>query len=851
MQSRNSTRCRTSARRSLSPLLAAAATAAVAATLGATAVAQVPTWIYDANTNLYPNSEGQPFASPGYAFGANSTRSLLDLGGGDVVLQFDTGSGQTGGDVSSGFEIDAPAPNWNVSGTTGYSVEWRARLDPVAITNRSAAAVFAGNPSNWAFTRFYTEFTNPFNPSQHLLTAEVQSADGNAGGRLKTLGNPFGWHTYRMDVQNGVASLYVDNYHSPVIVKNNLVASGAHAIWFGDGTGIDNGKWQLDYIKSYQSGIVGKPARPNASLIDRTLLSASYDGNTGNQGLDADFARGSTQAVGTGGTLVGPGKFGAGALDPITASGTVNYPSAGNFNVESGTVEMWIKTSNWNDGEFRGFFDIYQANPTPGEPAKCDIRIQKTAGGHLQAYVASADADDLLTSWSVTTSEPLTLDGEWHHLAWSWDENVNMSYLYLDGNVIADFSATFAPPTPNPGQTFGLPQIDFLGTLGPTIEIGSVQDGSAPFNGLIDELRISGGDLYQGGAFTPQAAPFELQKWNVDSDGNWSNAANWTGGVPDSIGATANFLAALTSPHTVTLDGPRTVGILRFDNAAASYTLGGSGTLSLDVGTGVARVAVVSGSHTIAAPVSLQDNAQVTVNPSATLTLSGPVDGVAGVTLTKDGGGTLAMTNLRLDNAVVDAGTLRIQPNGGTTGASRVLTLAVNGSGRVDLTDNVLAVDYDGPSPLSSIVTLINSGRAGGSWTGNGITSSSAAANSTSTGVGYAEASDLGLSSIAGQPVDGTTVIVRFTLLGDANLDRSVNIGDFSRLGANFNQPGGWAAGDFNYDGTVGIADFSLLASAFNQTLPASLARPGAVPEPAALGVLAPAAALALRRRRR
>lgn len=818
--------------------------------LAATASAQVPTWIYDADVNLYPNATGQPFEAPGYAFGGNDTRALIDLGGGDYVLEFNTGSGQ-GANISSGFEIDAPAPNWNVSGITGYSVEWRARLDPSAVTNKSAAGVFAGNPTNWAFARFYNELTWNYPSGQvgQILTAEIQSADGNPGGRSKTLGNPYAWHTYRMDVQNGVARLYVDNYHSPVIVKSNLPASGAHAIWFGDGTGVDNGRWQLDYLKSYQSAPVGAPARPNPLVIDQTLLSASYDGNTGNGGLDADFARGSPQAIGTGGVLATPAKFGAGALDPITASGTVNYPSAGNFNVERGTVEMWIKSSNWNDGEFRGFFDIFQANAIPGNPAKCDIRLQKTATGQIQAYVASADDSDLVTAWSITTSEPVSLDTEWHHLAWSWDENVNMSYLYLDGNVIADFSATFAPPIPNPGATVGLPQIDFLGTLGPSIEIGSVQDGSAPFNGLIDELRISGSDLYQGGAFTPANAPFDLQRWNVNTDGNWSNPDNWTGGVPDSIGATANFLAAIDAPRTVTLDGPRTVGIVRFDNPTASYTLAGAGTLVVDVGTGAARVAVVSGSHAISAPVSLQDNVVVTVNPAATLTLSGQVDGVAGVTVTKDGGGTLAMTNLRLDNAVVDQGTLRIEPNGSTVGASRVLSLAVGASGRLDLTDNVLAVDYDGPSPLNSIVTLINTGRDGGNWTGNGITSSSAAANPVNTGVGYAEAGDLGIGSIAGQPVDGTTVVVRFTLLGDANLDRSVNIADFSRLASNYNQPGGWGAGDFNYDGLVGIADFSSLASAYNQSLPASLGRT-AVPEPASIALLAPLGLLASRRRR-
>lgn len=832
------------------PALAAATVAVVASVAGA----QSPTWVYDADVNLFPNATGQPFESPGFAFGGNNTRDLIDLGNGDYVLEFNTGSGQ-GANVNSGFQIDGPATNWNVNGATGYSVEWRARLDPSAVTNRSAAGVFAGNPSNWAFARFYDELTHTYPNGQtvQILSAEVQSADGNPGGRRKTLGNPHAWHTYRMDVQNGVARLYVDNYHSPVVVKSNLPASAAHAIWFGDGTGVDNGRWQLDFLKSYQSGPVGAPARPNATVLDHTLFIASYDGNTGNGGLDADFARGATQAIGTGGVLAGPGKFGAGALDSVTASGTVNYPSAGNFNVERGTVEMWIKATNWDDGEFAGFFNIRTPNPNPGDPALCDIRLQKTATGRLQAYAASADGDGLVTSWSITTSDPVSLDGEWHHLAWSWDENVNMSYLYLDGNVIADFGATFAPPTPNPGATVGLPQIDFLGTVGDAIEIGSVQGGSAPFNGLIDELRISGIDLYQGGAFTPSGAPFELQRWNVNADGDWSNAANWTGGVPDAVGATANFLAAIDAPRTITLDTLRTVGVMRFDNPGASYTIAGPGTLVVDVGTGAARVAVVSGSHTIATDVLLQDNLHVTVNPAASLNLDGQVEGVLGATLTKDGGGTLAMKNLRLDNAVIDAGTLQLNPDGGAGGSSKVLSIAVDSTdARLDLTDNALSIDYDGPSPIATVAALLTGGRAGGAWTGNGITSSAAAANPTATGVGYGEAGDLNLTSVAGQTVDTTTVVVRYTLLGDATLDRSVNIADFSRLASNFNQSGGWTSGDFNYDGTVGIADFSVLAGNFNQTLPAAGARGSAVPEPGAVGLMAlTALATGMRRRRR
>lgn len=86
---------------------------------------------------------------------------------------------------------------------------------------------------------------------------------------------------------------------------------------------------------------------------------------------------------------------------------------------------------------------------------------------------------------------------------------------------------------------------------------------------------------------------------------------------------------------------------------------------------------------------------------------------------------------------------------------------------------------------------------------------------------------------------------------GDANIDQTVNIADFSELAANFNLTGKkWTEGDFTGDEVVGIADFSLLASNFNLSAPSGAARPGAVPEPATLGLLAVAAGAMLRRRR-
>src|SRR5439155_6684520 len=116
------------------------------------------------------------------------------------------------------------------------------------------------------------------------------------------------------------------------------------------------------------------------------------------------------------------------------------------------------------------------------------------------------------------------------------------------------------------------------------------------------------------------------------------------------------------------------------------------------------------------------------------------------------------------------------------------LTLSGGNGTKLDLADSDLIHDYAGLSPLANIQSLILTGYANGAWTGNGITSSAAAAAAGSvhrTALGYAEASNLFNSfpaSFDDQSVDNTTVLVRYTYFGDANLDRTVDTIDFNLL---------------------------------------------------------------------
>jgi hypothetical protein len=115
-------------------------------------------------------------------------------------------------------------------------------------------------------------------------------------------------------------------------------------------------------------------------------------------------------------------------------------------------------------------------------------------------------------------------------------------------------------------------------------------------------------------------APLPALAWNLDANGNWSTAANWTGGEPNGVGAAASFLGAISAARTVTIDGPKTVGNLTFDNAQ-SYTLAGPGPLTIN-SNDAAMIDVVNGSHTISAPLSIATAKTVTKVGAGTLAIS-------------------------------------------------------------------------------------------------------------------------------------------------------------------------------------------------------------------------------------
>jgi hypothetical protein len=281
-----------------------------------------------------------------------------------------------------------------------------------------------------------------------------------------------------------------------------------------------------------------------------------------------------------------------------------------------------------------------------------------------------------------------------------------------------------------------------------------------------------------------------------NSSGAIAGAAGTGAGTVEIGGATISGGSLKTSGGVITTQSGMTTSLTNVTNAG-TLTMAAGSTVSI---TGsLANSGSIAGSGTIIGPVA-NTGSIVSNMTGQTMSLQGAVTGTGSISI-----GAGAMLQMAMG-----------------TGANTAASLGIGTNGVLDLTNNQLLINYGpGADPIASIATWINSGYGGGTWTGTGITSSTAAAAPGTYGIGYADSADLGNPAglASGQ------LKIMYTLLGDANLDGKVNGADFAILAGNFNKSvGAWDQGDFNYDGKANGADFALLAANFNTGLGAATA---------------------------
>ena len=199
---------------------------------------------------------------------------------------------------------------------------------------------------------------------------------------------------------------------------------------------------------------------------------------------------------------------------------------------------------------------------------------------------------------------------------------------------------------------------------------------------------------------------------------------------------------------------------------------------------------------------------------------------------------------LYLNQVSITRGRINLTPGGGDKVAHARLLWSSSSNWTIDVGDDAMIVDATlGETVQSAMFRGFNNG----AWDGTGIRSSAAAAaNSGGTltrSLGFAVASDVGITALNGHPVNPTSTVIKYTVMGDANLDGIVNLADFNRLASNFGLADkAWSQGDFNYDTVVSLHDFNLLAGNFGVSASGASVTPedwaalaAAIPEPHSL----------------
>ncbi len=387
-------------------------------------------------------------------------------------------------------------------------------------------------------------------------------------------------------------------------------------------------------------------------------------------------------------------------------------------------------------------------------------------------------------------------------------------------------------------------------TLGATTQIKFQYYDAASFlppNGgfAFDSVAVSSGIVLTGSQYDLKLDPDGIHLDIYNS--NTSTGALYAQVLAAQV--TNITVAGTGSPESLTVDfsngSPFTIGLAY----NASGTASSNSLLAIGTTAGNDTVTASSGAITV-------NGITLTGTDIGTLSFA-PGAGTDALTVNS---GTLNLSQRSgsgiitdLFSAVTVAGTAKLAVAPPTTHATRTLvdttTLTIAGvtghwTGTLDLNGSDLTVTS---GSLATVNNQVTSGFASGSWTGTGIDSSAAAANTghltalgtilnTINGTQPLYGSGTGIVTFDGASPGPSAILVKFTYYGDATLDGKTDASDYSRMDAAFltdkSTPGaltGWFNGDFNYDTVINGTDYTLADNTFNRqgaTLASQVAAP-------------------------
>jgi fibronectin-binding autotransporter adhesin len=778
----------------------------------------------------------------------------LDLSGNDILggtTYWDSGTVNVTGTLSLG-SLHLRSPVVNITGsittTSGYSsfgqdttgTNGGPDMATVYLTGSGSLTTAPGNDFNLSDNAntsctFYVENNATLNINGGFYmgkspggTATINQSGGtvtnlNGGGDAFSLGQSGGTGVYNM---SGGAL----NIDGEIWVGNQAGGTGTFIQTAGT---ITTGGW---FVVGRQGG-VGTYTMSGGTLTDSQTEGGS-NSYIGEQSASTSTMTVEGSAVASFATQFWVGENGNGVLNVGSPTDPVNASP-------SFTVNSWLAIGRAGGGTATGTLNLYDGTATQQGSNVLDIGGDGgTATGVVNVYGGTLNALNTWIGENSTDVGTLNMNGGKASLG-----NVELALgntangtINLNAGVLSGITFT----AQNNGGT-GTPKL-FLngGTL--TTTPGNVN------NNFVGAKVVS--VVSAGGAIVNPNGGYINYNSALTHDSSLSGA---DGGL--TVTGTGTLQLGTAGSHTPqnTYNGGTTVnsGTLIIATAgalpsgsnvanSASFVVGANSTAGNVSGTGTTTVSSgVTFTASNFTQGALVDNGFAQINGSGTIGTSNDLGAITGT-------GTMTIGTGSSNN------TIHLATN---SGQSTLGSLVISSGSDLDIGNNSLILHYSSPAtdPIASIAAWIKNGfydLAGPQITSSDIAADDAASG-LSYGIGYADGAD---GVVGGLP--SGEVEIMFTLLGDANLDGTVNAEDFTPFSAHLGQSGMWDAGDFNYDGTVNAEDFTPFSANLGQsaTLAAgagilesadglSLAN---VPEPASVvGLLAVGGLCALRRRRR
>ena len=196
--------------------------------------------------------------------------------------------------------------------------------------------------------------------------------------------------------------------------------------------------------------------------------------------------------------------------------------------------------------------------------------------------------------------------------------------------------------------------------------------------------------------------------WNAGLNGNWSDSTNWTNNLgltsAGSPGYILNFNTAGTFTSTNDLNSGFLLNQLNFGGSAA--TLAGNSLAFAANGTILPQLNQ-NGSANVVVNNSLALTAVTTIGGSGTgtLTLSGAISGVGGLTKTGTGTHTLSNANTYTGSTIVNGGTIILSGSGTLANTSDITlgggTLALVNTAQVNRVNDSAAISVTGGGSIT------------------------------------------------------------------------------------------------------------------------------------------------------